>query len=240
MFGTVTVQDCIGVEIKNNDISREGLGIELVETDSSSIKNNVIHDKYYNSPLGIAILLWGSNSNTIKNNHTYDNNNGIYLSGSSYNNIQMNISNRDVDGGFILVDDYVPQHRMSNFNLVSHNQASGSRLGFIVQVSTQNVLKENRADDNWKGIEISFAEQNVITDCVCNNNKFKGFDFFKADNNLMTGVTANNNASFGIYVDGSNNNIKNSRANGSGICDYYDLGIDNTSENNKFGSICTN
>ena len=230
------------IEIKNNDLSGLGDGIDLVRSDNSSIKNNVVHDKISGSNgSGDAIFLYLSNQNMITNNHTSGNaDHGINLTASSENTIQSNISTRDNNGGIHLYNYFDAGSETSygsNSNTIQNNEVSGSNwLGFFILESDQNVLKGNQSHNNFVGIQVVGTTGTRINDCICNYNSLDGIDLFADSDNLLTGSTANNNGSYGIFVSGDNDATKNCTALNNVSCDYGYYGDNITSSNNVFGN----
>ncbi len=105
--GQVILVKCTNITVKNQNLTKTTVGIELEETSNSTISNNSIsnngagiylENSSNNSISGnnissnnwAGIGLWGSSNNTIIGNEVIYNNKGIYVSHSSGNLIYLN------------------------------------------------------------------------------------------------------------------------------------------------------
>ncbi|CAD7774989.1 MAG: Periplasmic copper-binding protein (NosD) [Candidatus Methanoperedenaceae archaeon GB50] len=110
---------------------------------------------------------------------------------------------------------------------ISDNSASDNYYGVYLGGSSNNVLTNNNASENYDcGIYLGGSSNNVLMNNTANSNNWGGIYLWgSSNNNTLTGNTANSNNYFGIYLYGfyphfpSNNTL------------YHNYLINNTHEN---------
>ncbi|UCF12305.1 MAG: right-handed parallel beta-helix repeat-containing protein [Thermoplasmatales archaeon] len=122
---------------------RNGLnGIEI-ESNYSTIHNNMIFNNY------CGIYLVGTSYNNIKENSiTSNKGNGISVVNSYYNTIKGNTITSNTDNGISL--------RLSDYNTIIGNTISNENNGVYVGGSNENNISGNIISDNKYGVLIRF------------------------------------------------------------------------------------
>jgi parallel beta-helix repeat protein len=143
--GQVILVNCIGITVKNLNLSNVGTGIYLDGTDDCKIVNNTV-----NSNNMIGIHMWCSKNNTLQNNTVSNNYRGIDF--------------EDLSGtGIYLVH--------SNNNTLTGNNASNNHCGILVECSTYNRIQNTVANsNNWYGISLWSSNDNTLIDNGASNN----------------------------------------------------------------------
>jgi parallel beta-helix repeat protein len=239
LIDMVFISETQGAIIKDNDISGLADGIEVLNGSSGcTIVGNTIHDKMPGGfGTGDGIFVSDSYDNHIRENHVYQNNAGsgwgILLVGGGNNTLQNNTSSNNWEG--------IACYFSNQNSIKDSKTTSNSDVGILLIQSSENEIKDNECCQNWFGILFDNCSNNLIKDAHCNDNYIGGIDFFGAClHNTIVGAVANNNVNWeGMYFDDgtANNTIKDSEAYGNGSCDVQDDGTDNIFINNHFGSF---
>jgi parallel beta-helix repeat protein len=215
---TVLAQNIITA---NNDY-----GIEMRDSpDNTLIGNTISHNNYY------GIYFYDSINNLVKDNHLFDNRDGIRF-GESTNIIIVGNHIKRNDGYGIYSDESINSTIMDN--TISHNNE-----GIKFYRSRNNIIKENEIISNAKyGITIDrYSGSNNVTGNVISNNG-EGILLWETVGNLITKNTLSSNNRCGIYLQTSSiNTIKNNTLasnNGSGL--YLNISYSNTITNNCIDS----
>jgi parallel beta-helix repeat protein len=208
--------------ITDTNASNNDYGIEFINSDYNSVKNNTAISNQYN---GIA-LLDNSDFNTITNNTVrYGYYSSIYLYNNSNNNTLINntVTSNINDNGITIY--------YSNDNILVNNTATLNDWdGIRLEHACNNTLTGNNASNNGDyGIMLHESCHNsTLTNNTANANGNDGIDISSSHNNTLAG----NNASYngrGIYLWDSNYNIL---TNNTAISNE-DVGIDITGDHNS-------
>jgi len=104
--------------------------------------------------------------------------------------------------------------------------------GIYLSSSSNNIITNNIANNNKRGISLSSSSNNIITNNIANNNK-RGIYLFSSSNNTITNNIANNNNWDAILLlFSSSNNITNNTANNNWEGIYLVSSSSNTMTNN--------
>ena len=176
-----------GVTIKGTVVKNFDIGILMVFSDSSTIKENEVSECF-----NAGIHLYGSNGNTIKDNKVWDNYwEGIWLDGSSDNMIKDNEAWSHNEAGIFL-------WYSSNNNIIKdnnlHENGEPTYGGAILLYynCNNNIIKDNDASNkNCVGIAISDeSSDNVVTNNRIFHNLAGGiYILFGSNNNIITKST---------------------------------------------------
>jgi len=161
---------------------------------------------------GHGIYLSGSSYNNITDNDILYNIEGIQLTSSSYNNITGNYFSYNNKGIYLISS--------SNNNISNNNMSLNSLFGIYLFSSPNNNITNNVILSNVKsGIDLEISSNNNIINNIISLHNVSGISLSSsANNNITNNIISNNND--GIYVDGSsnivilNNNISSNTWNG--------------------------
>ena len=98
--GFVGLVNSTNITVKDLTLTKNGCGLQFIQTNDSKIENVSVSNTYY------GIYLFYCNNNTIINNNVSNGHYGIYLTDSPYNNISHNVVEACAESGIIL--DYSP------------------------------------------------------------------------------------------------------------------------------------
>ncbi len=202
--------------------------IENVTIDGGNLGNCITinnSDKYfrienctvYNSGSGsydAGIRLDHAGNGTLTNNNCSLNNNaGIILYHSCFNNtISGNIANNNIIGIYIISDN----------NIVSGNTANNNIIGIYI-ISDNNTVSGNIAKNNNNyGIILYYSDNTTVSGNTANNNHHNGISLYGSYNTTVSGNTANNNKHNGIYLyDSNSTTVSGNTANNNGRYGIY-------------------
>jgi len=237
--GQVILANCTDIDIKNLEINKTELAIEVAYSTNILIAdNNIFSISWY------GIDLFSSSSNTVINNHIVNVEHGITIQWLSNNNIINNnvlLNNRFGIGvghsSFynIISDNNVSEHRVgiqvgfatidnASNNIVTGNIVSNSDFCGIYNFQVSgNEITRNKVSNYYKGIFFQSSSDNKIIDnnIIGNGTSYGeyGLHFLESNGNVITGNTISNNNN-GSYLEYSSNNIfanNNISNNGKGI-----------------------
>jgi len=245
--GQVILVNCNNITVQGKDLSYAGVGIELWETNDSTISNNIASN---NNLAGIFIL--GSN-NILKDNNASNNHFGIAVFSGLFNDIvsvnniiENNTANNNAVEGYpgsscgIRLD--------ASHNIVRENKVSGNIIGIGVgsgpdsYILINNTISCNHATDNIYGIVFINSSYSVVENNIASNNSRFGIFLSSSSNSTITNNTVEFNNDCGINVLNSSNNTVTANTassnNGSGIriCESErDIISNNLALNNSWG-----
>ena len=200
--GFVVLVNCTGITVQNLHLSKNGRGILLFSTTSSTITQNTI----ISTRSGRGIEIVHSSSNNITENNIQNFSSGIRLSESDYNMLTKNtIVHNDLG---------IVTESNSNQNMISENEIFSNDYG-INEGGGNNILSENKITANDYGISVH-SSGNTISDNIISGNNEMGI-ILDAGSNTLTGNNVTNNNNFGIYISSGNtlrnNMMSNNRYN---------------------------
>ena len=200
--GFVVLVNCTGITVQNLHLSKNGRGILLFSTTSSTITQNTI----ISTRSGRGIEIVHSSSNNITENNIQNFSSGIRLSESDYNMLTKNTIVHN-DRGIVTESN-------SNQNMISENEIFSNDYG-INEGGGNNILSENKITANDYGISVH-SSGNTISDNIISGNNEMGI-ILDAGSNTLTGNNVTNNNNFGIYISSGNtlrnNMMSNNRYN---------------------------
>jgi parallel beta-helix repeat protein len=228
--------------VSGNNVTNNNYGIRLRYSINNHVSGNNIRNNFY------GIWLTGSANNTInENNITANNNDGIWLSGSSdYNNVSGNNIRNNEHG--IRIDDY--SNNMFRNNDVSGNEYNFGIYGSLLPEFIQDIDDSNTV--NGKPVYYWVSRRDMagpldagwIALVNCTRITIKNLDLTKNGQGILLAsttdstITKNNikNNVHGIWLSGSSNNTINenniTENAGNGIYLYYSP--NNTIYHNNF------
>ncbi len=200
--GQVILVNCNNITVQGKDLSYASGGIELWETDNSSLSNNTASN---NNWAGIIIV--GSN-NTVKDNLASNNHYGIVI----YN-----------FDGIVSVNNIIENNTAKN-NTVEFYQGEGASPCGIRLSASDNIIRGNRISGNFIGIAVgSGPDGNILVNNNVNCNyvadNIYGVVLINSSYIVVENNTVTNNSRYGIYLEMStHNNITNNVINNNNEC----------------------
>jgi len=147
---------------------------------------------------------------------------GIYLDNVRKGKV-MNNTCKNNDLGIYL-------YNSSDISLDNNICSSNSRLGILLEYSSNNTLSNNICENNILGIQLSDSNNNTLDNNTCSNNDGYGIWLDNSDNNTLDNITCKNNH-YGIHLYYSCNNTLTNN-----ICKNNDFGIYLEHSGNNFVS----
>ncbi len=178
-----------GVTVKNCIISNFEIGINLEDSDGSTVTKNTLTSNI----LGI-VLESGSDDNTITaNTSTGSDRDGIMIMSSNFNKIARNT--------FIQNDNHGIRIENSENNMITLNNATENILDGIMLFddADSNTIKKNTSNNNRDGISVcDDCDFNILTLNTANSNERDGFVDFTVP---LTNTYKNNKCSQNVDDD---------------------------------------
>ena len=226
-FSTITYFIIRNCTVYNAGTGSLNAGITFYGTERGTIYNNTCVN---NGKYGI-MFYWNSNHNTISRNILANNQGiGFYLSQKcKYNEITNNEFTNNTFEGLLLWNNC--GYNNISGNIAYENDNEGIALD---QSCDNNTLSGNNVIGNKAGIEISFSDNNTITENTIIENLVSGINLrgslSSSENNTITGNTVNNNQN-GIHLqdDCHFNNITGNTIDDNDLIGIY---LQSTSDNN--------
>ena len=218
--GQVILVKCENITAENLDLSSTNVGIELLETCNSKIRNNTALNSRY------GIYLYLSNYNTINNNNASNNEKGIYLDNSSSNIILNNNINSNNRYGIHFVSSNNNEIRNNTFvedglfvehsyeNIVENNVVNSKPLvylenssyykitdaGQVILLNCENIIVENvNLSATSVGVLLWETNNSKINDNSVSNNFYGMYLWHSSDNKIYINNFVNNNYSVYSY-----------------------------------------
>ena len=183
---------------RNNDVV--SINANYVNIIGFTIKNSTIVEIPVMNGAGIKIY---SNNNKIHGNILVDNQNGIYATRSSFNDISSNdIINNSFSG--IWFDWYCYNNSISE-NYLKLNEGSG----IFFHYSNNNFIFNNSILSNkWSGIRLNYACNNILSvNIISMNDEYGGIFIGSSSDNILSKNSISQHKKTGIQLRESNNNI---------------------------------
>lgn len=178
-----------------------------------------------------GVYVPGYNYATIKNGEIFDFSNGVFLHGSSNNQLAKITSNSNQYRGIEL---------NSCFSNILTNITANDNIfdGILILASSNNQLINISSNSNTgEGIFLHSSSNNILKGITAKSNN-QGIDIGLSSNNFFSGITANSNG-FGIHLSlNSNNNIFHDGNISSNI--VYDIYLQSSNSNNTFTNVSYN
>lgn len=219
--------------IKNNIVRTEVKmsSITLSSTKSILVEGNDCSEQYQ------GIVLTDSSSNTIKdNNCSFNNDDGIYTSGTGGNNniIDNHCEGNTDDGISIRLDDdadyiagnvcvdnaYGIYMYAVNDGKIINNRFEGNTVdGMYISSCYYLTINQNFCENNGEnGIELSYCGGNHITHNTIRTNHENGIRFEFGENNIVSSNLIQGNYLYGVWINGSAAFVSN-----NDFIDNYDV-----------------
>jgi len=201
-----------------------GLGDQYGILLASDSHNNTVYNNTLTNCDDAGIAIAYSNNNTIDSNIASEYNGmGIFLSYSQRNNIINNLANsNDGNGIFVFYSNYNSLIQ----NTVNLNGNSNSQSGIYLERSSNNILRDNIANNNtWGGgIFIDHSDNNQLIDNLLSYNREGIYVHNSGGNELNTNnLCSNNLRDLYCYSSESNNALSNTFDTHEG-CTWADNG----------------
>jgi len=197
-YSQIVFVGCNNVTLNSTTLTES---LYLFSMNNSKIFN--VNSSYSSSS---GIYLYNGFTNLLENITVSYNQNGLYLSSSSANNMVKNfIANENLING-IEIDGYNNELRyiFSNFNKVG------------ILLSSNNNIADSISNEN-SDYGISLDSNNTLTNVTANSNRQTGINLDSSMNNVFKKVVTNNNIDYGMnFWESSNNNFSNIIANNNG------------------------
>lgn len=152
----------------------------------------------------------------ILNNSCSNNNHGIYLVDSHFNNIMKNTFSLNIVQGIFLYN--------SNSNtLINNTSKFNGYQGTFLQYSNSNEIINNTCNsNNYIGIALDNSDNNIIVNNTSNENNRSGLRLNLSRRNSVINNICNSNIRMGIGLFDSNSNIvDNNNCSLNELCDIY-------------------
>ncbi len=199
------------------------------------IKDCTLYNSSNSFPHAGIKLVNVNNGTLFNNNCSFNQNFGIFLSESDFNNITENTANNNNGGiGIIMYID-------CNNNIVSGNTANNNHDGIYIGESDNNIITGNTANYNKYGITDQWAWYNTFSRNIVNYNTESGMYFSTSNFASVSDNTVNGNIE-GITLENWNYNStfagNNINGNDYGIflyrSDFNNISGNNI-KNNEYG-----
>jgi parallel beta-helix repeat protein len=255
--GQVILVNCSNITVENQDLTNTSVGIELWDTEDSTIANNKVCNNSWH-----GIYLYNSCNNTIPGNTVCSNNwYGIYPVYSSNNNITGN----NVSNNWYGIYPVYSSNNNITGNNVSNNSYNGIYLddssntgnvfvndGLSVYFSYQNIVEDNTVNgkplvylEDVSDCKVKDAGQVILVNCdsitienLNLSNTSRGIALWKTENSNISNNTACNNSYDGIFLSSSSSNNTITGNNVSSNCDGINL--ESSSNNSITGNNVSN
>jgi parallel beta-helix repeat protein len=184
----MTIYSHFNIVVGNKIMKFDVRGIMLDNSNSNTIKDNIILTDNYDGQAGI--YLKNSNSNTISDNNILGNYYGIKIQ-NSYNN---SFTNNTLLGGFegILI-------KYSNSNIISNNTISDDfDFGIEMECSLSNIITGNiiNLEDCWNDCACIYFHDYSNNNIIYHNNFINNYEYF---NNFDDGDNIWDDGKYGNY-----------------------------------------
>jgi parallel beta-helix repeat protein len=188
-----------------------------------------------------GIKLENATNGRIENNILENDEFGIYMLNSSYDNVSGNVCNKDVYGG-------IDVESSPNNNLTSNVCDNSHDVGIYISNSDNNILTSNTCESNAyntttaSGILVDNSPNNTLIGNICKKNYY-GIILYSSSYVNLTNSTCDNN-NFGICLSISSCDTLTNNSCDNNLCNftvtmftitpvpfdvsYYDHNIDNT------------
>ena len=216
--GQVILVNSDGIIVRNCDISRTTIGIQLLNSFNCTIRDNKLRENYF----GIGISLSNSSNNKILNNTLEENRRGLYLLHSSMNMI---VNNSFRDCGLYVVKSYgndVEGNTVNGKPLVYLENVSGAEIknaGQVILVNSDGIIVRNcDISRTTIGIQLLNSFNCTIRDNKLRENYFGiGISLSNSSNNkILNNTLEENNRNINLLYS-SGNEITNNTFCGSDL-----------------------
>jgi len=195
--GQVILVTCNNITVENLNLSKTGVGLELWETNNSTISGNNITA---NSWDGLDLLYYSSNNGMSGNKITANSVCGVELDYSANCN---SISGNNITANSVcgVELDY------SSNNSISGNKITNNGDGILLYSSSNNGMSGNNIGQNsGEGIDLESSSNNDISGNNITQNDDDGILLEYSSNNGMSGNNITANSVCGVELDYSSNN----------------------------------
>jgi len=163
-----------------------------------------------------------TNGELVKNNCSLNNQHGIFLNNSKFNNIT---NNEAISSVYAIVTEN------SNNNTLSNNTANNNKIGIYTESSHNNTIIENTCEYNneYDGIFLYLCNYTNVSKNYVKGNWY-GIDLYNSNYSIVSenNVTLNTNGGIVVY-ESINNSISRNYVNGTIINDG--IGLQKSSNN---------
>jgi parallel beta-helix repeat protein len=176
------------IDINNNSITNNNIGILLAVSSGNYITNNNV-----SSNIDLGIELQGSPRNNITDNNVSTNGEtGIYLYMSS--NVVISTNNLTQNNVYGIGLGWISNNTFIAFNNITSNQGGGLYIGSSYNNITNNNISSNERD----GLSL-YGDHNDISSNLISKNEMNG-TYLRANFNILVNNTVISNTNHGIYI----------------------------------------
>ncbi len=193
--------------ISKNEIYNSGYGIEFV----ASYKNKILNNTIYNTSAFSVIISSLSNNNELKENTISDCLEGIYVQGSTGNNISHNDLYQIGNHGISL--NSADDSTLFNNTILNASQGISLSSGCNSNIIRRNVMNNNTGD----GISIASSYLTTVSYNEISNNNGDGVYLDSSDTTsiMSNNISVNSNGIHLLLSGGTGNNIMNNTIYGN-------------------------
>lgn len=189
--GQVILANCTGVTVRNQEIIKASLGIQLGFSSNNFIRNNIVTNNEY------GIYLYESHGNNIDDNSASNNMYGISLESSNFNVIENNMIFSNTQEGISLY--------WSLDNTITGNMINNNGDGIYLVDSHNNLISYNNVTENTMGLHLRYSDGiNITYNDIIQDNLY-GIYFFQSNWNNITYNNISSNLFEGFYIRSSSN-----------------------------------
>ena len=192
--GQVILVRCDSIRVENLNLSRAGIGVQLWETNNSTVSgNDITANRVY------GVFLFSSSSNSISGNTVANSSDGIRLYASSDNNsISGNNITTNGNNGLWLFS--------SSSNIISGNNVTSNKyMDIVLTSSPSNIISGNHVANSSSGVWLDFySGNNTISGNNVTANSAFGIELGSSSNIVSGNTIANNDE--GIWLGSSSGN----------------------------------
>jgi parallel beta-helix repeat protein len=210
--GQAIFVSCSNITMENQNCSNGAMGVQLIDSNNCSIKNNSFNNNYH----GIFIY-FSSRDNIIENNTCSESNrDGILINvNSDRNTIRNNVIYNNVGDGVDIVNSLnikilnntffnnsrgVRFYQSSNNNLTNNTIINNGGGILFNKVYNSNINYNNITMNRAYGIYLDWSSDNSINHNYVSNNTDYGIRSWLASNNRFVNNTCNGHSDSGIYL----------------------------------------
>jgi len=224
--GQITLVNCTYITVKNQELLKTSVGIQILGSNNCIISDNTIVGNYY----GIYQNSWNItiNNNTITNNYF-----GIYLFGDNNTIISNVIANNIYDGIYV---------SYGNQNDIISNIIINNYYGILLDYGSDfnDIINNTISNNSYAVTSFSGNSNTIISGNIISNNNYDGIHLIGDKNTIYANTITNNKEGitlgFGYYNNIINNMIANNSDNGIYISDsYFNNIINNNISSNDNG-----
>ncbi|MEM4626550.1 MAG: right-handed parallel beta-helix repeat-containing protein, partial [Candidatus Bilamarchaeaceae archaeon] len=180
----------------NNIYNNSQVGILLLQySDTGYIHNNIIEN--HTDPNAMGVYIDSSLNCLISDNLFRNNYNHIYASTTTVTRILNNNMSLSQNNGVYITDSSF----VNTSNNIIYGAANG--MGILYNNTHYGYIASNIINESFTGIFLNYSNSNLLIDNIVYNNSKNGIEIFESDQNNLLNNTAYLNAEQGFIVSSS-------------------------------------